>query len=154
MEFLEGLWLSDDLLLEPLDGRRFIRYKKLKLQHFSDGHTFLVVFGHLVWQEVHAIPLGEPLGKPSIKLRCGHRNGYAALYVEGNHAVEEQIVLSLGNDLGLPILRNKNWQLFKVGPDEIPDSLFSTGSDLESLLKTAVRSIGGDYKFLFDGHTC
>ena len=90
MEFLEGLRLLGELLFEPLDGRRLVGDEKLELQHLSDGHALLVVFGHLLGQEIHPVPFGEPLVKPGIELRSGQGNSYTALDVEGHHAVEEQ----------------------------------------------------------------
>src|SRR5438093_13112765 len=99
MEFLEGLWLLDELLLEPLDSRRFVYDEDGELQDLFDGHASFVVFGYLLGQEVHALALGETLAQPLVELRSRKRYGDATLDVEGNHAVEEQVVLALGDDL-------------------------------------------------------
>ena len=119
----------DELLLEPLDGRGFVGDEELKLQNLPDGHALLVVLGHLLGQEVHAIPLGEPLDQPGVELSRGQRNGHAALDVEGHHAVEEQVVLTLGDDLGLAVLGDKDRKLLQVRADEVPDTFF--GSSLQ-----------------------
>ena len=107
MKLLKGLGLLGELLFEPLDGRGLVGDEDLKLQDLPDRHALLVVLSHLFREEVHPVPLREPL-QPLIKLRRRQRHSHAALDVEGHHAVEQQIVLPLGDNLGLAILGHKD----------------------------------------------
>ena len=43
--------------------------------------------------------------------------------MEGNHAVEEQEVLALGNDFSLTIFGNENRELLQVCPNKVPNAL-------------------------------
>lgn len=61
MNFLEGLWLPAELLLEPLYGRRLVDYENLELQNLLYGHAPLVVLSYLIRQEIHVIALREAL---------------------------------------------------------------------------------------------
>ena len=122
----------------------------MKLHHLADGHALLVVFGHLLGEEVHPIPLGEPLGKPGIELSRGQRNGNASLNMEGHHAVEEQVVLALGDDLGLAVLRDEDRKLLQVSADEVPDTFFGASLQFETVFKSAIRLVGGDDQVLLD----
>ena len=55
--------LADELLPEPLDGRGFVDDEELKLQDLLHRQALLVVLGHLLGQEIHAVPLREALGQ-------------------------------------------------------------------------------------------
>ena len=147
---LNGLRFFGQLLLEPLDCAGLVSHKKLKLEHLFDSHAFFVILGHLVGKKIHAFPFRKALGKSLVKLSCGERNSHAALNVKGHHAVEEQEVLPLGDDLGLAILGNENWELLQVGADEVPDTFFGAGVELETVFKTAIGFVSRDDEVLFD----
>ena len=140
VDLLEGLGLLEQLLPKPLDGRRLVGDEELELQDLADGHALLVVLGDLVGEEVHPITLRETLLQPGVELRCGQRHGHAALDVEGHHAVEEQVVLPLGDDLGLAVLGDEDRKLLQVGADEIPDAIFC--SSVQSLKRSSSPPLG------------
>ncbi len=151
MEFLEGLRFLEELLFEPLNGRGFIRDEKLELQNLSNGHALSVVFGHLFRQKVHAVTLGKALDQPSVEFASGQRNGYATLNMKGNHPVEEQVVLTLGDNLGLAVFGNKYRKLLQVSANEVPDAGFGTRFKLKAFLEAAVGFVGRNDQVLLDG---
>ena len=62
--------------------------------------------------------------------------------MECDHAVKEEIVLPLGNDFGLPIFGNKDWKLFEMSPNKIPDTFFCAGRKFEALFKSSIWLVG------------
>src|SRR5690606_13829459 len=141
MQFLEGLRLSSELLLEPLDGRSLIGNKELELQHLLYRHALPVVLRYLDRKEVHPVALREALGKAGVKLRRGKRYHHAPLDVKGHHPVIQQVILSLGNDFGLTVLRDKHRELPQVGTNEIPNPFLGTRDQFEALLEPSVRLV-------------
>ena len=53
--------------------------------------------------------------------------------MEGHHAVEEQVVLALGNDLSLSVVGNEHRKLSQVCTSEIPDAFFGACFKFKSL---------------------
>ena len=124
MDVLEGLGLLGKLLLEPLDGRCLVRNEKLKLKNLLDRHSLLIILSRLIRQEIHAFTHWEALFQARVELGSRQGNRYTSLDMEGDHAVEEQVILALGNDFNFAALGNKNRELFHVGSDKVPDSIF------------------------------
>ena len=93
-------------------------------------------------QEIHAVTREETLFQSGVKLSSGQGNRHAALDVEGHHAVEEQVVLPFGNDLGLAVFETKTGSCFQMSADKIPDAVFGSGSKFEAILKAAVGFVG------------
>ena len=134
-------WIADDSSVT----------KSWSCRTSRDGHALPVVLGHLVGEEVHPIPRRETLLQPGVELSRGQRHGHAALDVEGDHAVEEQVVLALGDDLGLAVLGDKDRKLPQVGANEIPNAFFCSRIESEAVFKAAVGFVGGNDKILLDG---
>ncbi len=151
MEFLERLRLPGELLLKPLDGRSFAGDEDLKLQQLPDGHSLFVVPGGLFGKEVHAVPLRKALNKPGIEFRRGQGNGDAALDMEGHHAVEEKVVVTLGDGLRLAVPGDEDRDLPEVGADEIPDAVLRPRLQLESVFQPSVGFVCGNDEVLLDG---
>src|SRR5690606_1406985 len=127
MEFLEGLRLSSELLLEPLDGRSLVRNKELELQHLLYRHALPVVLRYLVRKEVHPVALREALSESGIEFRSGEGHHHPPSDMEGHHAVIEEVILPLGDNFSLPILGNEHGKLSQMSADEVPDPFFRTG---------------------------
>jgi hypothetical protein len=53
----------------------------------------------LLRKEVHAVPLWEALSETSVELSSRERNVDTSSKMEGNHAIEEQVILTLCYDL-------------------------------------------------------
>src|SRR5690606_1114591 len=111
MQFLEGLRLSSELLLEPLDGRSLIGNNELELQHLLYRHALPVVLRYLVRKEVHPVALREALSESGIEFRSGEGHHHPPSDMEGHHAVIKQVILPLGNDFRPTVLRDEHRQL-------------------------------------------
>ena len=80
--------------------------------------------------------------------RQGHR--HVAKDVEGDHAIEQQMRLALGDDLHPPLLGHEHGELAKVGTKKVPDSLLGAARQGETFLQTVVGLVCGDHQVLFD----
>ncbi|MBA7700700.1 hypothetical protein ES703_109423 [subsurface metagenome] len=65
--------------------------------------------------------------------------------MEGHHTIEEQVVLSLSNDLCLAVLGDEDRKLFEVSAGEVPNTFFGTGFEFEAVFKFSVGLIYRDY---------
>jgi hypothetical protein len=77
---------------------------QFQLPQFRDGLLLLVVFVHLIGQEIHAVAVLEALGKAFVELGCRKRHQDTPLDVEGNHPIKEHVRLPLGDGLALPFV--------------------------------------------------
>ena len=151
MNFLESLRLLQKLLPKPLDCAGLVSHKKLKLQESLLQSCAFCHTRPLAREESTCRPAPGNVEQAPVKLCCGKGHGHAALNVEGHHPVKEEVVLPLGDDLGLAVLGDENRELLQVGADEVPDAFFRAGFEFEAFLKTAVGLVGGDDEVLFYG---
>ena len=63
--------------------------------------------------------------------------------MEGDHAVEEQVVLPFGDDFGLASLGDEDRKLLQVSANEVPDSFLCTSFASKSFFKSPVRFVSG-----------
>ena len=111
-----------------------------------------VVLRRLVREEVHAVALGEALLEPGVELGRRERDRHAALDVEGDHPVEEQVGLALGDPLDPAVLRSTttgSWARCSRTKSQAPSSV--PASSPEPLLELVGRLVGGDDEVLLDG---
>ena len=151
MQLLKGLRLLRERLLQPLDRARLVVDEQGQLQERLRGQPLAVVLGDLLRQEEHAVALGEARGESGVELGCGERHHDAALHVEGDHAIEQQEVLPLGDHLGLVILGDEHRKLAQVGAGEVPDAPFGAGFEFEARFEAVVGLVRGDHQILLDG---
>ena len=71
--------------------------------------------------------------------------------MEGDHAIKQQVILPLGDDLCLAVLRDKHRKLFQMSADEVPYTFLHAGFQLEATFKATVGFVGGDDEILLDG---
>jgi hypothetical protein len=70
-----------------------------QLLHLTHPQAAPVVLGGLGGQEVYAVPLREALLEAGVELGGAQGHAEAALDVEGDHAVVEQVGLTFGHYL-------------------------------------------------------
>ena len=88
--------------------------------------------------------------EPGVELSGGQGHGHAALDVEGDHAVEEQVVLALRDDLRLAVAGDEHRKLLQVGADEVPGALLGPAGRSRSAAPGPVGLVGGDDQVLLD----
>ena len=98
----------------------------------------------------HAVALGEAGGQPGVELGGGERHQDAALDVEGDHAIEQQEVLALGDHLCAVVPGHEHRKLPQVCADKVPDALVGAGCQLEARFEPVVGLVGGDHQILLD----
>ena len=67
-----------------------------------------------------------------MELGSGERHQDAALDVKGDHAIEQQGVLALGNHLRAVVPGHEHREMPQVGADEVPGALLGAGCQLEA----------------------
>ena len=70
--------------------------------------------------------------------------------MEGDHAIEQQEVLALGDHLGAVVAGYEHRKLPQVGADEVPDALLGAGCQLEARFEPVVGLVRGDHQILLD----
>ena len=106
-----GLALLCELDAKPRNGALFVGDEQRKLLVFQIHlGAALVVLIDLVGKEEHSISLDETLTQTGIEGVRVHRHGNAIHDVERDHAVKEQVILPLGDDLNLAgrVRRNRH----------------------------------------------
>ena len=147
---LEGLRLALELLAQPLDGGLLVADEEIELDQLAGGEASGVVLDDLFAQEEHAVAFGKSLAEPGVELGGRERDGDAALHVEGDHAVEEQVALAFGDDLGAAVGADEDREPPQVGADEVPGAVRRAGLQAEAVLQAAVGLVGGDHEILLD----
>ena len=125
--------------------------EELELEELPGGQPSGVVLGDLLGQEVHAVAFWKPLAESGVELGGGERDRDAALDVEGDHAVEEQVALALGDHLGAALRADEHGEAPQVRADEVPGAVLGAGLQAEAVLQPTVGLVGGDHEVLLDG---
>ena len=143
--------LAAQLPAQPADRRLLVVDEEVGLVQVPRPHPPAVVVGDLFGEEVHVVALREALGQPRVELRRREGDRHAALDVEGDHAVVEEVARAFDDRLGEAVAGDEDGEPAEVAPHEVPCALLAASAKAESLFEGLLGLVRRDHQVLLHG---
>ena len=126
----------------PVDSTAFIADEQLHLRRLRHLRALLVIFGHLLGQEDHAVAFGKAAAQAGKEFVGGQRHRRVVAHEPGHHAVENAARVAFDDELQLAVFYLGDRQLPQMRLHEIPGRLHRAATSLEALFQPAVGLVG------------